>query len=58
MQFTVFVTFKNPAWDERSGFAYRGITARDKATAVKMARRRARDDGHMGVLYFKAEVEA
>lgn len=52
--YRVHVTFKHPAYDERGGLDY-DVYADTKADAVKRARRRARDDGHTGTLYFKAE---
>ena len=57
MIYTVKVTFKNPAWDEKDGFSYE-VSAPTKARACERARYRARDDGHTGVMYFKAEPMA
>lgn len=55
--YAVHVTFKYPAWDERDGL-HLLVSARTKADAIKYARRQVRNDGHTGVLYFKAiEVE-
>ena len=53
MTYRVHVTFLNPAWNEREGFDIT-VTARDKATAIRYARREAADAGHTGRLTFKA----
>jgi hypothetical protein len=46
--FDVTLRFQYPAYDETRGIEYPGISARSKAEAIKIARRRAYDDGHVG----------
>lgn len=46
MDWNVTMRFQHPAWDEKDGIEYRGITARSKSEANKIAASRARDDGH------------
>lgn len=56
--YNVHITWKYPAWDEKSG-ADITVSARSKADAIKSARREMRNGGHTGVMYFKAtEVNA
>lgn len=55
--YTVHMTFRDPGWDERDGYDY-DVHGYSKSDACRVARRRAYNDGHTGVLYFKAtEVE-
>lgn len=42
----VTMQFQHPAWDEVDGIVYRGIAARCKAEANKIAASLARSDGH------------
>ena len=53
--YTVTMSFKFPSWDEREGYEYT-CYASSKADAIKQARRRASDDGHMGQRSFRAAV--
>ncbi|MCP1674332.1 hypothetical protein J2T57_001434 [Natronocella acetinitrilica] len=48
-RFRVVVRFEYPAWDLHEGIAYEGIEAVSRAEANAIVRRRARDDGHLGV---------
>lgn len=43
--FLVTLRFQYPAWDEKDGIVYR-ISAKDRAQAIRYARRQASDDGH------------
>lgn len=43
----VRLSFEYPAWDEREGIWYRGISARTKAEANRAARHQAHGDGHL-----------
>lgn len=45
--FNVLLTFQYPAWDEKDGIAYPDIEADSKSDANSIARRLARDDGHL-----------
>lgn len=54
-QYSVKMSFKFPAWDERNGYEY-SVYAKSKADAVKQARRMASADGHMGQRSFKASL--
>lgn len=42
----VTMRFRYPAWDEKDGIEYRGISARSKSEANKFAARQALSDGH------------
>lgn len=42
----VTMRFQHPAWDEKDGIEYRGISARSKSEANRIAARQARNDGH------------
>lgn len=53
--YRVTATPKYPAWDERGGFVYE-VTATSKSKAIQYARRQCKNDGHLGVIYFKAEA--
>lgn len=53
--YAVHVTFKAPAWDERDGLEV-VVHGYSKSDAVKVARSKVRNDGHTGVLYFKAKL--
>ena len=46
--FNVRLTFEYPSWDEKEGILYPGIIASGKADANSQARKRAREDGHLG----------
>ena len=46
--YDVTVRFQYPAWDEVNGIVYPEIYARNKAEAIKFARRDAYNDGHVG----------
>ena len=46
MTYTVTLTFRYPAWDEREGLRYT-VEADSKREAVKRARRQADRDGHL-----------
>lgn len=46
--FNVTLRFQFPAWDEVNGITYYDISARTKAEAIKIARREAYNDGHVG----------
>ena len=52
-KYTVHVTWKHPAWDEKDG-ADLEIEARSKAEACKYARNEMRRRGHLGAMYFSA----
>jgi hypothetical protein len=45
--YVVLMTFQFPAWDETDGIRI-AVYASSKADAVKRARRKADDAGHMG----------
>ena len=45
--FNVVMTFQYPAWDETDGVTYHEIIAATKAEANAVARRMARNDGHL-----------
>ena len=45
--FKVVMTFQYPAWDETDGVTYHEIIAATKAKANAVARRMARNDGHL-----------
>lgn len=55
--YTVHVTFANPAWDEKDGLDI-DVTAKTKRDAIKSARRQVANAGHMGRLYFTATETA
>jgi len=44
--YTVTLTFRYPAWDERDGLLYT-VTAMNKREAIKRARRQADNDGQL-----------
>ncbi len=61
--FDVTIYFQHPAWDEKDGITYRSINARTKSDAIKVVRRMAYADGHVGFggkgrTTFKAEAAA
>ncbi len=43
----VRLSFEHPAWDEKDGLWYRGISAKTKADANRIARIKAHGDGHL-----------
>lgn len=43
--FTVTLSFRHPAWDERAGITFE-VVAHSKKEAIKIARRAAYNDGH------------
>lgn len=43
----VHLRFQSPAWDEVDGIWYRGIAARSRSEANKIARKLATNDGHI-----------
>jgi len=45
--YNVRLTFQFPAWDEKDGIPYNGITAGSKQEANAIARRLAHNDGHL-----------
>lgn len=55
----VTLRFQYPAWDEVGGIVYRGIVARSKSEANRIAANRAHGDGHTcggsGRYFFRAE---
>jgi hypothetical protein len=46
--FDVTVRFERQSNEYGTGFTYYGIEAETKRKAIKIARRRAEDDGHIG----------
>ena len=48
MTYTVTLTFQYPAWDETRGILFHNIEARSKSEAIRIARRMARNFGHIG----------
>ena len=53
--YRVKVTFKHPAWDELNGLSVH-VLAESKSDAIRKARREIADAGHLGVIYFKAQI--
>lgn len=55
-KYNVHMTFQYPAWNEKDGYWYDGIIARNKREANKRARSMADDDGHTcgNRVWFKA----
>jgi hypothetical protein len=45
--YTVTIRFQFPAWNDKAGIPYDGITAATKAEAIKRVRRLAERDGHI-----------
>lgn len=45
-EWNITMRFQYPAWDEKDGIEYRGISARSRSEANRIAARQARNDGH------------
>lgn len=46
--YNVNISFEYPAWNEREGIEYQGITAKTKRDAIRIVRSLADSDGHLG----------